>query len=65
MFEVRFRKNCGADERGGSTHSDATLRLLKAGGGATEDEESILSAFEWSKNEAVLHWDERVRLCRL
>lgn len=45
-----------------STHSDTTLQMLKAGGGATKEEEEILSAFEWSKNEAVLHWDERVSL---
>lgn len=37
------------------------MRLLKAGGGASREEEDILSSFEWSKNEAVLHWDERVR----
>ncbi|KAG7528816.1 hypothetical protein FFLO_05915 [Filobasidium floriforme] len=42
-----------------ATHSDTSLRLLKAGGGATREEEDILSSFEWSKNEAVLHWDER------
>lgn len=41
------------------THSNTSLELLRAGGGATSDEESILGAFEWSQNEAVLHWDER------
>lgn len=34
--------------------------MLEAGGGLTDEEDEILSKFEWSKNEAVLHWDERV-----
>ncbi len=41
--------------------------MLQQGRGITKDEEQILSAFEWSKNEAVLHWDEKVSprgLCR-
>jgi predicted NAD/FAD-binding protein len=36
--------------------------MLQRGGGPTEEEREILGAFEWSKNEAVLHWDERVRM---
>jgi len=42
------------------THSDTSLRLLQAGGGSSEEEQEILGSFEWSKNDAVLHWDERV-----
>lgn len=38
--------------------------MLEAGGGLTDEEDEILSKFEWSKNEAVLHWDERVSLDR-
>ncbi|KAF9465349.1 hypothetical protein BDZ94DRAFT_1320407 [Collybia nuda] len=41
-------------------HSDAVLEILRASGegGITQEEEEILSAFEWSKNEAVLHADD-------
>jgi hypothetical protein len=34
--------------------------MLENGGGPTVEEEEILGSFEWSKNEAVLHWDQRV-----
>lgn len=43
-----------------ATHADQTLEILKKGGGVTEDEERILSAFEFSKNRAVLHADVQV-----
>ena len=41
-------------------HSDTTLKLLRAGGSATEQEERILGQFKWRINEAVLHWDKKV-----
>lgn len=41
-------------------HSDTALALLRAGGGVTRDEERVLGAFDWCRNEAVLHSDERV-----
>ena len=41
-------------------HSDTSLALLRAGGGVTDEQERILSAFEWRSNEAVLHLDEKV-----
>lgn len=44
-----------------AAHSDAALSILRAGGGATADEERILGEFEWNKNVAVLHCDKRVR----
>lgn len=34
--------------------------MLKRGGGAESLEEKVLKPWEWSENEAVLHWDERV-----
>lgn len=34
--------------------------MLRNGGGASEEEENILGKFEWNKNEAVVHWDEKV-----
>ncbi|KAI0339011.1 FAD/NAD-binding domain-containing protein [Trametopsis cervina] len=40
-------------------HSDTTLRLLRYGE-VTEEEERILGAFEWNRNEAVLHSDTRL-----
>lgn len=43
-----------------STHSDQTLSMLRKGGGVSEDEEKALAPWGWSKNEAVLHWDDRV-----
>lgn len=43
-------------------HSDTTLAILKAGAGATAEEEKILGRFTWSRNEAVLHNDVRVSL---
>ncbi|KAI5452649.1 hypothetical protein NCC49_000398 [Naganishia albida] len=43
-----------------ATHSDTALELLRNGGGATEQEESILGKFDWNKNEAVVHWDEKL-----
>lgn len=42
------------------THSDTTLALLRRGGHVSADEEKVLGPWEWSQNEAVLHWDERV-----
>ncbi|KAL6302846.1 FAD/NAD(P)-binding domain-containing protein [Sparassis latifolia] len=41
-------------------HADTSLAILRAGGGLTPDEERSLGAFGWSKNEAVLHCDERL-----
>ncbi|TDL22258.1 FAD/NAD(P)-binding domain-containing protein [Rickenella mellea] len=38
-------------------HSDQALALLRAGGGATADEERVLGRFGWNRNEAVLHSD--------
>ncbi|KAF9820730.1 hypothetical protein IEO21_01173 [Rhodonia placenta] len=43
-----------------AAHSDAALSILRAGGGATADEERILGEFEWNKNVAVLHCDKRL-----
>ncbi|WRT66575.1 uncharacterized protein IL334_003534 [Kwoniella shivajii] len=43
-----------------ATHSDTTFKLLKNGGGLTEDEEKALKPWKWSKNEAILHWDEKL-----
>jgi predicted NAD/FAD-binding protein len=34
--------------------------MLRNGGGASAEEEDILGKFEWNKNEAVVHWDEKV-----
>lgn len=42
------------------THSDTALEMLRNGGGASEEEENILGKFDWNKNEAVVHWDEKV-----
>ena len=42
------------------THSDTTLKLLKRGGKVTKDEEKVLGPWEWTQNQAILHWDERV-----
>ncbi|KAK0191228.1 hypothetical protein F5146DRAFT_590504 [Armillaria mellea] len=41
-------------------HSDAALSILKAGGGLTDEEYQILSAFRWNENECVLHYDEEL-----
>jgi len=41
-------------------HSDTALKLLRAGGTVTEQEERILGQFKWRTNEAVLHWDKKV-----
>lgn len=42
-------------------HSDTALGILRAGdSGATQDEERLLGAFKWNRNEAVLHSDTRV-----
>ncbi|KAM5534988.1 hypothetical protein V8D89_011361 [Ganoderma adspersum] len=38
-------------------HSDTTVGILEAGDGMTSKEASILGAFKWNKNEAVLHSD--------
>lgn len=59
MSPKALKQRRSLTSRRASTHSDTSLQLLRAGGGATADEESILGAFEWSQNEAVLHWDER------
>lgn len=50
-----------------ATHSDTTLRILRGagameGGGVREEEEKVLSAFQWSRNEGVLHCDTEVRI---
>ncbi|KAK1923361.1 hypothetical protein DB88DRAFT_490915 [Papiliotrema laurentii] len=42
-----------------ATHSDTTLNMLKRGGLVTPEEEKVLAPWGWSKNEAVLHWDDR------
>ena len=42
-------------------HSDTTVDILEAGDGLTSEEASILGAFKWNKNEAVLHSDVQVR----
>ena len=42
-------------------HSDTSLDMLRAGN-ITEEEEHILSEFEWNRNEVILHADEMV--CR-
>lgn len=41
-------------------HSDTTLAALRAGGGITPEEETILGRVKWNKNEAVLHSDTKV-----
>lgn len=43
-------------------HADASLAILKAGGGVTRDEESILGGFQWNKNVAVIHSDTKASL---
>ncbi|GHJ86380.1 hypothetical protein NliqN6_2782 [Naganishia liquefaciens] len=43
-----------------ATHSDTALEMLRNGGGASAEEEDILGKFEWNKNEAVVHWDEKL-----
>ncbi|KAF8799396.1 amine oxidase [Phlegmacium glaucopus] len=40
-------------------HSDTALEILRAGG-MTDEEERILSQFDWNHNEAVLHSDEKL-----
>uniref|UniRef100_A0A8H7XZA6 Amine oxidase domain-containing protein n=1 Tax=Psilocybe cubensis TaxID=181762 RepID=A0A8H7XZA6_PSICU len=40
-------------------HSDAALDILR-NGGITDEEERILSQFEWNRNEAVLHSDVKL-----
>jgi hypothetical protein len=34
--------------------------MLRKGGKVTKMEEKALAPWGWSKNEAVLHWDDRV-----
>ncbi|KAK0206275.1 hypothetical protein DFS33DRAFT_1255496 [Desarmillaria ectypa] len=41
-------------------HSDAVLSILKAGGGLTNEEHQVFSAFRWNENECVLHYDEEL-----
>lgn len=41
-------------------HSDTALNILRAGGTLTHEEHTILGAFEWTKNVAVLHNDSAV-----
>ncbi|KAJ9101757.1 hypothetical protein QFC21_003096 [Naganishia friedmannii] len=43
-----------------ATHSDTALAMLRNGGGASKEEEEILGKFEWNKNGAVVHWDEKL-----
>lgn len=45
-----------------STHSDTTLAMLRRGGGTDVREEKVLGPWEWSENEAILHWDQRAGL---
>jgi predicted NAD/FAD-binding protein len=45
-----------------ATHSDTSLKILSAGGLVTPLENSILSGFSWTKNEAVLHSETEVGL---
>ena len=40
-------------------HSDTSLDMLRPGN-ITEEEERILSEFEWNRNEVILHADEMV-----
>ncbi|KAF8158029.1 amine oxidase [Crassisporium funariophilum] len=40
-------------------HSDTALQILKKGG-ITQEEERILSQFDWNKNEVILHSDTRL-----
>lgn len=42
-------------------HADASLAILRAGGEATREEESILGGFQWNKNVAIIHSDTKVR----
>ena len=46
-------------------HADASLAILRAGGGVTREEESILGGFQWNKNVAVIHSDPKVNLVDL
>ena len=43
-------------------HADASLVILRAGGGVTREEESILGGFQWNKNVAVIHSDTKASL---
>jgi predicted NAD/FAD-binding protein len=43
-------------------HADASLAILRAGGGVTREEESILGGFQWNKNVAVIHSDPKASL---
>jgi predicted NAD/FAD-binding protein len=43
-------------------HADASLAILRAGGGVTKEEERILGGFQWSKNVAVIHSDPKASL---
>ncbi|PPQ94348.1 hypothetical protein CVT25_000404 [Psilocybe cyanescens] len=40
-------------------HSDTVLEILR-NGGITDEEERILSQFEWNRNEAILHSDVKL-----
>lgn len=41
-------------------HSDTAHSILKRSEGATEEELNTLGSFKWSRNEVVLHSDERL-----
>ncbi|ESK85916.1 amine oxidase [Moniliophthora roreri MCA 2997] len=41
-------------------HSDTALSILKAGSGLSSEEQAILGMFQWNKNHAVLHNDEKL-----
>ena len=41
-------------------HADASLAILRAGGGVTKEEDNILGGFQWNKNTAVIHSDSKV-----
>lgn len=57
-----FEKSVSYDHVILACHSDTALTLLRAGGCATADEERILSAIDWRRNRAILHYDEQVSL---
>ncbi|EEB91198.1 hypothetical protein MPER_10481, partial [Moniliophthora perniciosa FA553] len=41
-------------------HSDTALSILKGGSGLSSDEEAILEMFQWNRNHAILHNDEKL-----
>lgn len=51
------------DEISISTHTDQAVSLL--GENISLEEKAVLGGCEWSANEAVVHYDEEVRLSLL